>query len=88
MSYLVRLINYSIINFFIQQAEDSRYCIDQFLKYAPYLLRYGKLYRLSGYFSKKASYGLVVAETPGHREDVYCRQHNVAAAICEAKPVL
>ena len=70
MSYLVRLINYGIINFFIQQAEDSRYCIDQFLKYAPYLLRYGKLYRLSGYFSEKTSYGLVVAETPGHREDV------------------
>ena len=70
MSYLVRLINYGIINFFVQQAEESRYCSDQFLKYAPYLLRYGKLYRLSGYFSKKASYGLVVAETPGHREDV------------------
>lgn len=41
MSCLVRLINYGIINFFIQQAEYSRYCSDQFLKYATYLLRYG-----------------------------------------------
>ena len=70
MSYLVRLINYDIINLFIQQAEDSRYCSDQFLKYTQYLLRYGKLYRFSGYFSEEASYGLAVAETPGHREDV------------------
>ncbi len=71
MSYLVRLINYGIINFFIQQAEDSRYCSDQFLKYAPISVALRKAVpSLWIFLEKKASYGLVVAETAGHREDV------------------
>ncbi len=70
MSYLVRLIDYGIVDFFVQQVEDFRYCRNQFLKYAPYLLFDGKLYRFFGYFAEKASYGFVVAETPGYRESV------------------
>lgn len=70
MGHLIRLIDYGIVDFFVQQAEDFRYRRNQFLKHAPYLLCDGKLYRLSGYFPEKASYGLVVAETPGHRKNV------------------
>lgn len=66
MSHLVRLI----IDVFVQQSEDFRYCRDQFLKHVPYLLRDGKLYYLSGYFPEKASNGFVVAEMPSHREDI------------------
>lgn len=37
MSQFVRVIDHSIIDFFVQQAEDSRYCRDNLLKDSPYL---------------------------------------------------
>ena len=43
MSYFFRLVDYSIVDFFVQQAEGSRYCRDQFLEHTLYLLCGGVL---------------------------------------------
>lgn len=48
MSQFVRVIDHSIIDFFVQQAEDSRYCRDNLLKDSPYLLCNGELDCLFG----------------------------------------
>ena len=70
MSYFIRLIDYSIVDFFVQQAEGFRYCRDQFLEHAPYLLCGGKLHSFFADFPEEATYSLVVAEPSGHRKDV------------------
>lgn len=53
MSCLFRLIGYSIVDFFVQQAEGCRYRRDEFLKYTPYLLCNGKLNRFFADFPEK-----------------------------------
>ena len=35
MSRFVKMIDHSIVYFFIQQTEDSRYCRDKFLNDSP-----------------------------------------------------
>ena len=70
MSQFVRLIDHSIIDFFVQKAEDLSYCRDQFLKDTPYLLCDGDLYGLSGNLPEEPADSLVVAETFGNGEDV------------------
>lgn len=62
MSQFVRLIDHSIIDFFVQKAEGLSYCSDQFLKDTPYLLGDGELYGLPGNLPEETSDGLVVAE--------------------------
>ncbi len=64
------MIDHSIINFFVLQAEDSRYCRDQFLKDSPYLLGDGELDCLFGNIPKEPSDCLVVAETFCNGKDV------------------
>lgn len=70
MSQFVRLIDHSIIDFFVQKAEDLSYCSDQFLKDTPYLLGDGELYGLSGNLPEESTYGLVVAEAFRDGEDI------------------
>lgn len=70
MSHFFRLIDNGIVDFFVQKAEDFCYCRHKFLKNTPYLLCNGELDCLPGYFPKKTSYCLVVAETPGNRKYV------------------
>ena len=70
MSHFFRMIDNGIVDFFVQKAEDFCYCRHKFLKNTPYLLSNGELDCLPGYFPKKTSYCLVVAETFGHRKDV------------------
>lgn len=87
MSYFFRLIDYSIIDFFVQQSEGSRYCRDQFLEYAPYLLCDGKLNGFFADFPEEAAYSLVVAEPSGHRKDVIlyaaqCCSGNLGSEAC------
>lgn len=62
MSQFIRMINHCIVDFFVQQAEDSGYCSDQFLKDSPYLLGYGELDCLFGNLPEETSDCLVVAE--------------------------
>ncbi len=71
MSQFVRVIDHSIIDFFVQQAEDSRYCRDQFLKDSPYLLGDGELDCLFGNIPEKSSNRLVVAEAFLQRKGYY-----------------
>ena len=87
MSYFIRLIDYSIVDFFVQQAEGFRYCRDQFLKHAPYLLCDGKLHSFFADFPEEATYSLVVAEPSGHRKDVIlyaaqCCSGNLGSEAC------
>ena len=70
MSHFFRLVDDGIVDFFVQKAEDFCYCRHKFLKNTPYLLCNGELDCLPGYFPKKTSYCLVVAETPGNRKYV------------------
>lgn len=70
MSHLFRLIDNSIVDFFVQKSEDSRYCRDQILKNSPNLLGDGKLDCLPGYFPEETADGLVVAETSGNRKNI------------------
>lgn len=70
MSQLIRMIDNSIIDFFVQQAEDRGYCRDQFLKNSPYLLGNGELDCLFGNIPKESSDCLVVAEAFCDRKDV------------------
>ena len=70
MSQFVRVIDHSIIDFFVQQAEDSRYCRDQFLKDSPYLLGDGELDCLFGNIPEKSSNRLVVAEAFCNGKDI------------------
>lgn len=95
MSYLVRMIDHRIIDFFVQQAEDSGYCRDQFLKDSPYLLGYGELDCLFGNIPEESSDCLVVAEAFCNGKDVVlyaaqCRGGNLrgkagALAFAETK---
>ena len=62
MSYLVIVIDNSIIDLFVQQTEDFYYCRYQIREKTPYLLCYEELYRLFGYLPKKFSYCFIVAE--------------------------
>ena len=87
MSYFIRLIDYSIVDFFVQQAEGFRYCRDQFLEHAPYLLCDGKLHSFFADFPEEATYSLVVAEPSGHRKDVIldaaqCCSGNLGSEAC------
>lgn len=50
MGQFLRLIDDGIVDFFVQQAEDSCYGRNQFLKHSPYLLCYRKLDGLPGNF--------------------------------------
>lgn len=70
MSQFVRLIDHSIIDFFVQQAEDSRYGRDQLLKDSPYLLRHRELHCLFGYIPEESADSFVVAES-------FCNGENV-----------
>ena len=70
MSQFVRVIDHSIIDFFVQQAEDSRYCRDQFLKDSPYLLGDGELDCLFGNIPEKSSNRIVVAEAFCNGKDI------------------
>ena len=70
MSHLFRLVDNGIVDFFVQKAEDSRYCRDKFLENAPYLLSDRELDSLPGYFPEEASDCLIIAEAPGHRKDI------------------
>lgn len=70
MSQFVRVIDHSIIDFFVQQAEDSCYCRDQFLKDSPYLLGDGELDCLFGNIPEKSSNRLVVAEAFCNGKDI------------------
>ena len=87
MSHLFRLIDNGIVDLFVQKAEDSRYCRDQFLKNAPYLLSRRKLDSLPGYFPEEASYCLIIAESPCHRKDIIlqttqCRGSYLGCEAC------
>ena len=62
MSQFVRVIDHSIIDFFVQQAEDSRYCRDNLLKDSPYLLCNGELDCLFGNIPKETADSFVIAE--------------------------
>lgn len=70
MGQFVRLIDHSIVDLFVQQAEDSRYSRDQILKYSPYLLCHRELYCLFGYIPEKSADSFVVAES-------FCNGENV-----------
>ena len=70
MSQFVRVIDHSIIDFFVQQAEDSRYCRDNLLKDSPYLLCNGELDCLFGNIPEKSSNRLVVAEAFCNGKDI------------------
>lgn len=70
MGHFFRLIDNSVIDLFVQKAEDSRYCRDQLLKDTPYLLRHRELDCFPGYFPEKTSDGLVVAEPSGKGKHV------------------
>lgn len=87
MGQFIRMIDYDIIDFFVQQAEDSRYCRDQFLKDSPYLLCDGELYCLFGNITEKPSDCLVVAETFCGGKDVVlhatqCSGGNLRGEAC------
>ena len=87
MSYFIRLIDYSIVDFFVQQAKGFRYCRDQFLEHAPYLLCDGKLHSFFADFPEEATYSLVVAEPSSHRKDVIlyaaqCCSGNLGSEAC------
>lgn len=62
MSQFVRMIDYSIIDFFVQQAENRRYCRYQLLKYSPYLLGDGELDCFFGNIQEESSDCLIIAE--------------------------
>lgn len=62
MSQFVRMIDHSIIDFFVQQAEDTRYCRDNLLKDSPYLLSNGELDSFSGNIPEETTDSLVIAE--------------------------
>ena len=62
MSQFVRVIDHSIIDFFVQQAEDSRYCRDNLLKDSPYLLCNGELDCFFGNIPKETADSFVIAE--------------------------
>lgn len=70
MSQFVRLIDHSIIDFFVRQAEDSRYGRDQLLKDSPYLLRHRESHCLFGYIPEESADSFVVAES-------FCNGENV-----------
>ena len=87
MSYFFRLIDYSIVDFFVQQAEGFRYCRVQFLEHASYLLCNRKLHSFFADFPEETTYSLVVAEPFGHREDVIldaaqCCSGNLGSEAC------
>ena len=94
MSQFVRLINHEIVDFFVQQAEDSRHCRNQILKHSPYLLYDRELYCLSGDIPEKASDSLVVAETFCNGKDIIlhttqccgCYLGSEAGALAFAEP--
>ena len=89
------MIDHSIVDFFVQQAEYSGYCRDQFLKDTPYLLGYGELDCLFGNIPEESSDRLVVAEAFCNGKDVVlyaaqCRGGNLrgeagALAFAETK---
>ena len=86
MGQFLRMIDHSIIDFFVQQAEDTRYCGDQFLKDSPYLLGNRDLDCLFGYFPKKSSDCLVVAEAFCNGKDIVlyaaqCSRSNLRGEI-------
>ena len=70
MSQFVRMIYHSIVDFFVQQAEDSCYCRDQLLKDSPYLLSHGELDCLSGNIPEETSDCLVITEAFCNRENI------------------
>lgn len=70
MSHLIRMIDHSVIDFFVQQTEDCRYCRDQFLKDPPYLLGDGELDSLFGNIPEEPSDSLVVAEAFCNGKDI------------------
>lgn len=86
MSQFVRLIDQSIIDFFVQKAEDLSYCRDQFLKNTPYLLGDRELYGLSGNLPEESADGFVVSEAFGDGEDVVLQraQRRGCNLRCEA----
>ena len=71
MSYLVRVIDNSVIDLFVQQAEDFSYCHYQILEKPPYLLCYGELDRFFGYLPEKSSYCFIVAEALSNGKGCY-----------------
>lgn len=87
MSHLFRLIDNGIVDFFVQKAEDSRYCRDKILENAPYLLSHRELDSFPGYFPEESSDCLIIAEASGHRKNVIlkttqCRGRYLGCEAC------
>ncbi len=72
MSQFVRMIDHSIIDFFVQQAEYSRYCRDQFLNKSPYLLSNRELDYLSRNLPEETTDSLVIAKAFCNGNILYC----------------
>lgn len=86
MSQFVRPVYYSIVDFFVQKTEDTRYCRDQLLKDTPYLLCDGELDCLPGNIPEEPSDSLVVAEPFRDGKDVVldAAQYRGGNLGCEA----